>query len=210
KFAVIIEGGNLSSEARSALKKFLAQRATGVKNAGRAIEISIDDPNVKIRIEKLGLESKDKDFSFSDGRGQNRDEVISAHGVPPRLVGIMAAGQLGGVGEIEGQLTIFKQSTIDPDQEALENLLNSTIIASFGTHKWRLKFNEMDITDALADTEKYTRLTEAGILTPDEVREDLGRMPLENQREQIETTKIGKRIVGALEAIRTHLEEYDD
>ncbi|MFQ5628627.1 MAG: phage portal protein [bacterium] len=205
KFLLIIEGGNLSASARTQLKKFLAQKAMGVKNTGRAFEVSIDDPNVKIRIEKLNVESKEKDLSFSVGRGQNRDEIISAHGVPPRMVGIMAAGQLGGVGEIEGQLKTFKESTITPDQQSLETLLNKTIISSFDNHKWSLKFNEMDITDMLADTDRYTKLKESGILLVDEIREEIGRGPMPNTA-QVTETEVGKAIVGNLAAIRKYLD----
>ena len=211
KFLLIIEGGNLSPEARLALKNFLAKKAMGIKNAGRALEVSIDDPNAKIRIEKLTVENKEKDLSFSVGRSQNRDEIIAAHGVPPRMLGIMSAGQLGGTGEIEGQLTTFKQITIDPDQAELEKLLNKTIIASFGEHKWQLKFDEMDITDALTDAEYYLKLTgQQALLTVDEAREEMGRGPHPDGEVQVTQDGLAKHITGTLDAIQKFVDQADE
>lgn len=174
KFAVVIEGGTLSRKARNALKNFLQTQAHGLKNSGKALVIAIDDPNVKIRIEKLEVDGKEKDFSFRAGRELSRDEVVAAHGVPPRLVGIMSAGQLGGGGEIEGQLKTFKEVVINPEQESIETYLTRTILASFGTHRWRLKLQEMDITDIQADAAWYKEMLGSGIIDPDEAREELG------------------------------------
>lgn len=177
KFAVIIEGGQLSASGKAALKKFLQNKYKTIKNAGRAIVIGIDDPNVKIRIEKLDMDGANKEMSFIRSREFNRDEVAAAHAIPPRLLGIMSAGQLGGGGEIEGQLTIFKQTEVNPEQKELEAYLNRTIIASFGEHKWQLKFEEFDITTAKDDANFYDKMLTQQVLDTDEVREEIGYKP---------------------------------
>ena len=203
-FAITIKGGELSRKARAALKKFLQQNFKGIANAGRAIVISNDDPNVEIKIEKLDLEGAAKDMSFSKMREMSRDEIVSAHDVPPRMVGIMSAGQLGGSGEITGQLKTFKESVIGPEQEKLETLINKTILASFGEHKWYLTFNEMDITDPLARAEQYSILQNIPdpVFDTDEIREEYGYPPRSNSPAVI----TGEKMAKALTLIRKELE----
>ncbi len=202
-FAIIIEGGRLSAKARKALQQFLQKNYKGIANAGRAIVIDNDDPNVKIRIEKLDNPSM-RDMSFYRLRTLSRDEVIAAHQVPPRLVGIMSAGQLGGTGEVSGQLKIFQETLIKPEQRKLENILNRTILATFGEHKWKIKFNELDITDPKDDAEWYKTMVEIGVLEADEVREEIGYKP---RQTPVQPEVTMKQIAKALEGIRKVLED---
>ena len=202
-FAIIIEGGRLSAKARKALQQFLQKNYKGIANAGRAIEIDNDDRNEKIRIEKLDNPSM-RDMSFYRLRTLSRDEVIAAHQVPPRLVGIMSAGQLGGTGEVSGQLKIFQETLIKPEQRKLENILNRTILATFGEHKWKIKFNELDITDPKDDAEWYKTLVEIGVLEADEVREEIG---YKARQTPVQPEVTMKQIAKALEGIRQILED---
>lgn len=205
KFAIVIEGGSLSKTARSHLKKFLQENAKGLKNSGKALIISNDDPNVKIRFEKLHIDFKDRDMSFVTMRTFSRDEVITAHDMPPRLVGVVVGGQLGGSGETSGQLKIFKETTISPEQEKLEELLNKTIIASFGDHKWYLELNEMDISDPLAKAEQYSILQNIPepVFDTDEIRIEYGYQPRTEKPQVISGEKMAK----ALSLIRKELEQ---
>ena len=202
-FAIIIEGGRLSAKARKALQQFLQKNYKGIANAGRAIVIDNDDPNVNIRIEKLDNPSM-RDMSFYRLRTLSRDEVIAAHQVPPRLGGIMSAGQLGGTGEVSGQLKIFQETLIKPEQRKLENILNRTILATFGEHKWKIKFNELDITDPKDDAEWYKTMVEIGVLEADEVREEIGYKP---RQTPVQPEVTMKQIAKALEGIRKVLED---
>ena len=67
----------------------------GVKNAGRVLLMEDENDRVEIKFEKLNLDVKDlmttKPFEFF------RDVTVASHGVPPRMLGIVTAGQLGGV-----------------------------------------------------------------------------------------------------------------
>lgn len=183
-FAVVVEGGKLSSAQIDSLKSFLQTNATGVQNAGRGIVLQNESSGVTIKIEKLNMDIKDK--QIIEGRNMTRDEVISVHGVPPRLLGIMSAGQLGGGGEVQGQLHTFLETVIRPEQERLESFLNEMILSSFSEQgldgvKWRIKFNSMDISDPTKDAEFWTKALSptTGWLSQDEVRENQGLTPLE-------------------------------
>lgn len=183
-FAVVVEGGKLSDKQIDALKQFLNENAKGVDNAGRGLVLQNEGEDVTIKIESLNVGFEK--MKFGEGRDRARDEIIAAHGVLPRMVGVMEAGQLGGGGEMENQKRAFKESIIDPDQRKLERFINATILDSFGEHKWRLKFNEMDITDRQADGEYYERAldSEKGWMRREEVRER-EELPREEDEEDV-------------------------
>jgi len=184
KFLIVVEGGTLSKAAKQNIRKFL-QHHTGVKNAGGTIVLESEDPNVKIRIEKIDHEFLSKDQGSNTVRTISRDVVVASHGVLPRLVGVMSAGQLGGGSENEAQLKSFKETVIDPDQNSFEEFLNRTLIKAFGTHKWKIKFNEFDITTMAEDASFYEKALDPakGWMKRNEVREKSGLAALDEFEE---------------------------
>ena len=183
-FAVVVEGGRLTKDQIEALKAFLRENATGIKNAGRGIVLQNESDGVRIRLDKLNMDVKD--LQFEKGRAFSRDEIASAHGVPPRLLGIMTPGQLGGAGEAAAQMQIFLETVIAPDRQRVEDFLNRTIVAAFGAEEgpdpgWALRFVEPDLTDAQADADYYTKALNpvTGWMRREEVREMEGLPPEE-------------------------------
>lgn len=184
KFAVIVEGGKLSPTAKQSLREFLTSQATGSKNAGKTLIFDTDDPNVKVKIEKLEMEFGTKNDWMGAQRDKARDFIVSAHGVPPRLVGIVTAGQLGGGGEADTQLTIFEQTYASPQRSRLEKFYNRTILKEFGDHKWRLEFIPLDVTDPLKDAQIDQILNTIGVKLPEESRQDWNLPALDEQAMQ--------------------------
>ncbi len=176
---ILIKGGELSTKVEKTLQSFLQENVKGVANAHRAISLSLEDPEQEIELKELGKQIVDQ--AFGEFRKANRDEVASIHGVPPRLLGIVSSGSLGGTGEVEGQLKIFKETLIDPLQRRLEYLLNTLLVRKgLGIEKARIKFNELDITAQNNDSSyfnamatAYAQLVNAGILSADEAAKKL-------------------------------------
>lgn len=176
-FVVVVEGGKLSKEQVKVLKQWLRRNATGIRNAGRGLVLQNEKTGVNIRIEKINVDFKS--MRITDGRELNRDEVVAAHGVLPRMVGIMSAGSLGGGGEMLGQLQTFMETVIEPDQDLLENFYNQTIVASLGPSRgldevdYRIKFTELDIYDLETLAGYYTQALnpQTGWMRREEVRE---------------------------------------
>ena len=166
-------GADLSAGAKKTLKSFFENNYTGIKNAGRAAFVPIEDgENVKIEAKNLMGDGPSRDMSYAKLREQARDEMISAHGVPPRLMGIMAAGQLGGGGELEGQLKMFKETVVVPLKEDMEEMFNAIPIKM--EWPYRIRFREFDITTSKEDRSFWSAipgLVMAGVLTSDEGRE---------------------------------------
>ncbi len=190
EMAIIVEGGEFTPEVEEAIKNFLARDVKGVANAHRTIYIPVPDANVKVRFEKLNLDMRDGSHHVL--RMDNRDEIVAAHGVPPRVLGIMSAGQLGGGGEVAGQMQLFEQVTLRPLRDKVAKVLNKTIIADLGLPA--IRFRQVDVTTWLDDVNAATALVGSAIIAPDEARADLGYEGSAPDYGDVETTQAMKAL----------------
>src|SRR5690606_34805992 len=102
-------------------------------------------PPIKFEFHKLNTEIKEASFRMF--RQDNRDEILSAHGVPPYRAGITVEGQLGGSTAAEST-EIYKQSVVKQKQEMLEGRINRFILQEgLGITDWKFKFREIDTRD---------------------------------------------------------------
>ena len=133
--AVIFEGAKLTkAEMQTVASQF--KRAQGVDNAHRLIILSHDNPNVKIRIERLSVDQKD--FSFEKLYKATREEILAIHHVPPRILSLVEPGHLGGGSEAEAQMEIFKRITIRPRQRLIEEGIKRLLKAAGLPPQFRL------------------------------------------------------------------------
>ena len=110
-YAVVTKGGQLSEASKETIKTFFREEFSGASNAHRAIYIPAGS-GTEVDFKKLTEDRKDGDFLALLDAG--RERIITAHGVPPRMVGIMSAGQLGGGSEASVQAEIFETMTLAP------------------------------------------------------------------------------------------------
>lgn len=113
-FAIVVNGGEFAPEVEAKIQRFLRAKFKGVENAHKALYLPTPS-DVTVKFEKL--QSDTKDMQFLNLSADCVAEIIACHGVPPRLLGIMTPGQLGGGGETSGQMEIFGQTVIAPMQE---------------------------------------------------------------------------------------------
>jgi PBSX family phage portal protein len=163
--AVIVEGGEFDKDTKALVRDFLTQSVKGIDNSHKTLYLPINDPNIKVRFEKIMAEVKDADFQKL--RTSIRDEVLSGHGVPPRIMGVITSGSLGGGGEAEQQLKIFKEVSVSPKQQLFESVINRTLLAGTGM---RIKFRSIDLSSDTSDIENVRGLVQDEILTPEEGR----------------------------------------
>lgn len=122
---------------------------------------------VKVEIEPLSLQTQEASFRMY--RQDNRDEVLTAHGVDPYRIGIAETGSLGGATARESR-GIYKESVISPKQKTIENAINHIIIRKgFGITEWAFQFNEMDDSDANEDLAILVSLFSVGAATPRQI-----------------------------------------
>ncbi len=169
-WALTITGGEPDDGLEQAVENFLRTSFKGAENAGRLLYLNLADPNVKVEWQRLADEAKDGSYHVL--RLDNRDEIIAAHGVPPRILGIMSAGSLGGGGEVAGQILLFDQVTLQPLREQIARAWNNGPGRELGLPP--LAFERIDVTTGKEDADALALLAQAGIITPGEARGELG------------------------------------
>lgn len=169
-WAIIVKDAALNAEAEGAIRDFFQAQHKGTLNAHKTLLLNAGGG--ELRFERLQTDAKD--MSFAELKRFARDEVLAAHGVPPRLLGIIAAGQLGGGGEMTAQLQFFKDCLIAQRQALLADWLRPLLPEGLA-----LKFTEMDITDPQTDATYLQTLVQAGVLQPNEARAELGLTAVE-------------------------------
>lgn len=172
--AIVVEGGKFDEEVEKAVQQFFTDQFKGWANSHRTLYLPINDKDITVRFEKLALD-KEKEGSFKELQADCRDSIVSSHGVPPRLVGIISAGQLGGGGEANSQLKIFQETTINPVQDLFEMKLKPVTRAMEIEEDWR--FKEIDTKIQEKDSELYPNLVASDILDINEARDELGYGP---------------------------------
>ena len=173
---MFIQGAELNNESRQELKNMIQGNFTGVDNAHRMAIIDNLGIDTSFKIEKV-MESV-RDMSFYQLRKFNRDEIVAAHHVPPKMLHIAEPGKLGESRDGYNQMKMFKIFEIDPSQRRLENILNRLFKNELGITKWKIKFKELDIRDPKDISEEIWGDLGNMILEVDEAREMRGREPL--------------------------------
>lgn len=183
--AIIVEGGELDSKTEDEIVDYLAENMKGLVNSHKTLFLNVNQKDVKIRIEKL---NEVKEGSFKILRDSSRDEIISAHGVPPRLAGIMVAGSLGGTNESKAQMQTFMDVYVKPKQKALTESLNEYYEMMYGQSP-DFYLYELEIRTYDEKVVSGVNAVNSGVLTTDEVREELGYAKMENTNDLVSTLK---------------------
>jgi capsid portal protein len=143
QFMIICEGGELDSDGLRKIKKFLASNYKGVSNAGKALYINSDHPDVKIRIERLDKDIRE--VGYIRTREQNRDFISAADGTAPILFGAKVAGQLGGTTEIKDLFKILDETVIKPEKRTFTAKLKYLFKTKLGINNFFLEPKELTI-----------------------------------------------------------------
>lgn len=164
----------------SALKKdiadFFRNNYKGTDKAGKVLVLFAESAeNNKIEVEKMTPEIKDA--SFRGLRQDNKEEIVSAHGVPPRVIGIEAGGKLSGGGEAKEQLNIFNEIVIIPRKRKIERVINDLLITGMGISDWKIQLSKFEYANVVDDASYYKAMVEIGALDASEVRSEAGYAP---------------------------------
>lgn len=175
-YAIFVSGnfdpGEVDEEGRTEMEKMIEEHfAELAKNPHSTLILSIptEGREEEVKIEFKALSTEVKEASFRLYRNDNRDEILSAHGMPPYRIGVNETGSLGGSTAIEST-EIYKMSVIEPRQEMLEAAINRYIVwGAFKADNWEFKLAEIDTTDEKADLEIIASLFEKGAITPNQI-----------------------------------------
>ncbi|MCT4608651.1 MAG: phage portal protein [Pelagimonas sp.] len=175
EYAVVFKGVTPTADQKRDIQEFFRNEVQGVDNSHRTLVMGAPEDG-SIEFEKLTADVKDGDFlKLIDAA---RDRVPVAHGVPPRMLGIMSAGQLGGGGEVSGQLFTFEHLTLKPKRRRMLDQLRP-LLRELGLKPGdperplapnEVAFRPLDLTPPKDDAEDLPGLVGAGILTHEEAR----------------------------------------
>lgn len=179
-YAVTVTGADLDEETEKKIKQYFQKDLKENRHTTLVLTAAGEPDGQPVEFKFQALSVDMKEASFRLYRKDNRDEILSAHGVPPYRAGIAETGSLGG-STAEESTEIYKQSIINPRQEMVETRINRHILRdAFGVFDYVIKFNDIDTRDENRDVEKYEKLFQMGALTPNKIRELIGEERIEH------------------------------
>lgn len=121
---------------------------------------------VKVDVQALAVDVKDSSFRMY--RKDNRDEVLSAHGVPGYRAGLTETGSLGG-STAEESTKIYLESVIGPRQEMIESYFNEFILPTLEVADWRFKLRPPDTRREEYELAVASGMFSQGAMTPNDL-----------------------------------------
>ena len=167
RYIITLKGAKLSGDAEDKMFRFLQ---TGLKSQShRTLYIPLpgDTDQNKVEFKMEPIENGIQDGSFKEYRKQNRDDILIAHQVPISKLG----GSDSGLAAALSQDRTFKEQVARPAQHHLEKVVNKIIKEK--TDVLELKFNELTLTDEIAQSQILERLVKTQIMMPNEARQAL-------------------------------------
>jgi PBSX family phage portal protein len=164
RYIITLKGAKLSADAEDKMFRFLQ---TGLKSQShRTLYIPLpgDSDTNKVDFKMEPIENGIQDGSFKEYRKQNRDDILIAHQVPISKLGGMDSSATSAI----SQDRTFKEQVARPAQGHLEKIVNKIIKEK--TDVIELKFNELTLTDEIAQSQILERYVRNQIMVPNEAR----------------------------------------
>ena len=183
RYVVTVKGAKLSRESEDKLFSFLQTGLKGQNHRTLYIPLPGDSEGNKVEFKMDPVETGVQEASFDKYRKNNRDNILMAHQVPlSKLGGVDASA----VASAMSQDRTFREQVARPAQGRLEKRINKIIAEK--TDMVELKLNELTITDEIAQSQIFERYAKNKIMTPNEIREDLGLPQIEGGDAMLDLT----------------------
>jgi PBSX family phage portal protein len=178
RYVVTLKGAKLSAEAEDKMFRFLQTGLKGQNHRTLYIPLPGDSDNNKVEFKMDPVENGVQEASFKEYRKQNRDDILVAHQVPLSKIG---GGDSSAIAAALSQDRTFKEQVARPAQRNLEKMINKIIKEK--TDILEFKFNELTLTDEIAQSQIIERLVKTQVMLPNEGRELLGLPQIEGGNE---------------------------
>lgn len=169
RYIVTLKGAKLSEEAEDKMFRFLQTSLKGSNHRTLYIPLPGDSDTNKVEFKMEAVENGTQEASFNDYRIRNRDDILVAHQVPLSKIG---GGDSSAIAAALAQDRTFKEQVARPAQRNLEKALNKIIKEK--TDLLEFKFNELTLTDEIAQSQIIERYVKTQVITKNEAREQLG------------------------------------
>ena len=172
RYVITLKGAKLSAEAEDKMFRFLQTNLKGQNHRTLYIPLPGDSDTNKVEFDMKPIENGVQEASFNEYRIRNREDILVAHQVPLSKLG---GGDSGSIAAALSQDRTFKEQVARPAQRNLEKMLNKIIREK--TDVLEIKFNELTLTDEIAQSQILERYIKTQVITPNEARQQLG-MPM--------------------------------
>lgn len=172
RYVVTLKGAKLSEDAEDKMFRFLQTSLKGSNHRTLYIPLPGDSDTNKVEFKMEAVENGTQEASFNEYRIRNRDDILVAHQVPLSKLG---GGDSSAVAAALAQDRTFKEQVSRPAQSNLAKMINRIIHEK--TDIVDFKFNELTLTDEIAQSQIIERYVKNQVITPDEAREMLGMPP---------------------------------
>ena len=169
RYVVTLKGARLSAEAEDKLFRFLQTNLRGQSHRTLYIPLPGDSDTNKVEFNMEPIENGVQEASFNEYRIRNREDILVAHQVPLSKIG---GGDSASIAAALAQDRTFKEHVARPAQRNLEKMLNKIVREE--TDILELKFNELTLTDEIAQSQILERYVKTQVMTPNEARNVLG------------------------------------
>ena len=169
RYVVTLKGAKLSADAEDKMFRFLQNSLKGQNHRTLYIPLPGDSDNNKVEFKMEPVENGVQEASFKEYRRQNRDDILIAHQVPLSKIG---GGDTTSIANALSQDRTFKEQVSRPAQNNLAKMINKIIKEE--TDILEFKFNELTLTDEIAQSQILERYVKNQIMVPNEAREALG------------------------------------
>lgn len=169
RYVVTLKGAKLSGDAEDKLFRFLQTGMKGQNHRTLYIPLPGDSDTNKVDFQMQPIENGVQEGSFERYRKQNRDDILVAHQVPLSKLG---GGDSGSIAAALAQDRTFKEQVARPAQRNLEKIINK--IMREKTDILDFKFNELTLTDEIAQSQILERYVKTQVMVPNEARQALG------------------------------------
>jgi PBSX family phage portal protein len=171
RYVVTLKGAKLSGDAEDKMFRFLQTGMKGQNHRTLYIPLPGDSDTNKVEFKMEPIENGVQEGSFEKYRKQNRDDILVAHQVPLSKLG---GSDSSAIAAALAQDRTFKEQVARPAQRELEKPINKIIREQ--TDILQFKFNELTLTDEIAQSQILERYVKNQIMVPNEARTIL-RMP---------------------------------
>lgn len=168
RYIITVKGAKLTPEAEDKLFRFFQTGLKGQSHRTLYIPLPGDAEGSKIEFEMHPIENGVQEASFDKYRQRNRDDILMAHQVPLSKLGGIDASLAAAM----TQDRTFRDQVAKPLQEYVAKAVNKIIKEK--TDVIELKFNQVSLTDEIAESQILERFVKNQIMLPNEAREKIG------------------------------------
>lgn len=170
RYIITTKGARLNADSERKLLEFFQIGLKGRNHRTLYIPLPSDNDTARVEFDMKPVEAGVQDSSFNNYSIENRDRILIAHRTPLSKIGHGTPSPLDD--------KIFKEQVTRPSQDALEIQINK-IIKEF-TDMFKFKFEELTLTDELAQAQIDQIYLTTQVILPNEVRMRLGKNPIDS------------------------------